>query len=140
MSNDTANDIFKREHKKISETKGGRYVIPMDEDGTAISIDTSELAKESKQLPDGHNVTVVNPTADPETGLAKDETLIDGSQVAKIKETSPTDATKSNASLVLTYTAGNLTKVTKTIGTTSYEKTLTWTDGALTAVSAWSAV
>lgn len=32
-------------------------------------------ATEEKQLPDGHNVTVTNPTADPETGLAKEATL-----------------------------------------------------------------
>ena len=33
-------------------------------------LDLSTLAKESKQLPDNHQVTVSNPTADPETGLA----------------------------------------------------------------------
>ena len=30
------------------------------------------FATEAKQLPDGHNVTVANPTANPETGLAKE--------------------------------------------------------------------
>ena len=36
----------------------------------SITIDTSDLATAAKQLADNHNVTVSNPTADPETGLA----------------------------------------------------------------------
>ena len=43
-----------------------------------------------------------------------------------------------NPSLVLTYTNGNLTKVEKTIGATTYTKNLTYTDGNLTVVSVWS--
>lgn len=45
-----------------------------------------------------------------------------------------------NASAVYTYTSGNLTKITKTIGTTSYEKTFTYTGDDLTGSSAWSEV
>ena len=36
---------------------------------TLVDIDT--LATSAKQLPDGHNVTLTNPPADPQTGLAK---------------------------------------------------------------------
>lgn len=44
-----------------------------------------------------------------------------------------------NASLTLTYDSdGNLQTLTKTIGATTYTKTFTWTNGSLTAVSAWS--
>jgi len=44
-----------------------------------------------------------------------------------------------NGSLVITYDASNQpTKIEKTIGSTTYTKTLTWTDGVCTAVSAWS--
>ena len=39
-------------------------------DDTSLSGDTSDLATSAKQLADNHNVTVSNPTADPETGLA----------------------------------------------------------------------
>ena len=57
----------------------------------------------------------------------------------KIKETAPTDATKTNPSLVLAYDVdGNLSTITKTIDSTSYVKTLTYTDGVLTNVSEWS--
>ena len=47
-------------------------------------------------------------------------------------------AIQGNSSLALTYTAGNLTKIEKTVGATTYTKTLTWTDGNLTATSTWS--
>ena len=58
-----------------------------------------------------------------------------------IVETAPTDTTKLNPSLDLTYTDGNLTKVEKTIGSTVYEKTLTYDiDGNLETVSVWSEV
>lgn len=58
----------------------------------------------------------------------------------ELQETAPTDASKNNGSYALTYTAGDLTKITVTIGGTAYEKTLTYTSGDLTAISAWSAV
>jgi YD repeat-containing protein len=44
-----------------------------------------------------------------------------------------------NPSLSLTYDGdGNLTTIEKTIGATTYTRTLTWVDGVLTTVSAWS--
>lgn len=42
-----------------------------------------------------------------------------------------------NPSLVLGYTGDNLTTITKTIGATSYVKTLTYSGSVLTNVSAW---
>jgi len=43
----------------------------------------------------------------------------------------------SDASFVLTYTDNDLTAVTKTVGGTSWVKTLTYTDNDLTSVSGW---
>ena len=48
-------------------------------------------------------------------------------------------AIQGNASLVLTYNAsGQLTALEKTIGSTTYTKSFTWTDGNLTGISNWS--
>ena len=74
------------------------------------------------------------------SSLATSANQTNGSQQIKIKETVPTDGTKVNSSIALSYTSGNLTKIEKTIGAVTYEKVLTWTDGVLTAVSAWSVV
>jgi len=62
-----------------------------------------------------------------------------GTQQAKVKETAPTDATKNNGSLVLTYTGDNLTTIAKTISGTTYNKTLAYTGARLDSVSAWVA-
>lgn len=44
-----------------------------------------------------------------------------------------------NSSLALTWNAdGTLATIAKTIGATTYTKTFTWTDGNLTAISAWA--
>jgi hypothetical protein len=57
----------------------------------------------------------------------------------EIKEKPPTDSTKTNGSLVLAYTSGNLTTITKTIDGTNYQKTLTYdVNDNLETVSAWS--
>lgn len=45
-----------------------------------------------------------------------------------------------NPTITITYTGGIMTKLTKVIGTTSYEKSFTWTNGVLTNISAWSEV
>ena len=75
------------------------------------------------------------------SGASTSDNQTNGSQQAKIKETVPTDGTKVNASIALTYTSGNLTKIEKTIGSTVYEKTLTYdVDGNLETVSVWSEV
>lgn len=57
-----------------------------------------------------------------------------------IDELEPTNSLLNNPSAVYTYTDGNLTKITKTIGETSYEKTFTYTGDDLTGSSAWSEV
>lgn len=70
-----------------------------------------------------YDVTVVEPlTLNPVTGNLERGTAIQG-----------------NASLVISHDVdGNVTTIEKTIGATTYTKTLTWTDGVCTAVSAWS--
>ena len=54
------------------------------------------------------------------------------------KPSSPSTPTKgTNPSLVLGYTGDLLTTITKTIGATSYVKTLSYTSDVLTGVSVW---
>lgn len=49
-------------------------------------------------------------------------------------------AIQGNSSLVLGYDgSGNLTTIEKTIGSTVYTKTLSYTDGRLTGITTWSA-
>ena len=51
----------------------------------------------------------------------------------------PTDSAKANGSIVITYNVSDQPiKIEKTIGATTYTKTLTWTGTVCTAVSAWS--
>ena len=50
---------------------------------------------------------------------------------------SPLPTAGNNPSLALEYTGDNLTKLTKTIDGTSYEKTLSYTGSDLTGVSSW---
>jgi len=50
-------------------------------------------------------------------------------------------AIQGNPSMAFTWDVdGNLETITKTIGAKTYSKTFTWTDGNLTAISAWSLV
>lgn len=56
----------------ISVSSGGGIGERANENLDAIKANTTGLATSAKQLPDNHNVTVSNPTADPETGLAKE--------------------------------------------------------------------
>lgn len=62
-----------------------------------------------------------------------------GSQGALIvKNVGDNGSTVENASLVLTYDMnGNISTITKTVGTTVSVKTLTYTEGVLTSVSEW---
>jgi hypothetical protein len=113
-----------RERDKFEEVSGKTTV--------RVKVDSSVIpdgsATSAKQLPDNHNVTVSNPTADPETGLSKDATLTDGSQVTKIKETLPTDSSKNNSSTVISgfSSQGDDLTFTDTIGDTAVVKTWTW--------------
>jgi len=55
-----------------------------------------------------------------------------------VKNVGDSGSTTENASLVLAYDEdGNIETITKTVGTTVSVKTLTYTDGVLTGVSAW---
>jgi len=55
-----------------------------------------------------------------------------------IKEKVPVDDTKVNPSTVLGYDVDdNLSTITRTIGTTEYQQTLTYTAGVLTGISEW---
>ena len=53
-------------------------------------------------------------------------------------ETERQTALQGNSSLTLSYTDGNLTTLEKTIGSTTYTKTFSWTGDELTGVSSWS--
>jgi len=46
--------------------------------------------------------------------------------------------TETNPSFVYTYTSGDLTKITMTIGAVEYEKTFTWDGDDLTGETVWS--
>lgn len=63
-----------------------------------------------------------------------------GNQQTKIKETSPVDSTKTNPIYFLTYTGDLLTQIDMKIGDIFYRKTLSYTNGKLTSVSAWQEV
>lgn len=55
-----------------------------------------------------------------------------------VKNVGDSGSTTENASLVLAYDVdGNISTITKTVGTTVSVKTLTYTDGILTNISAW---
>jgi hypothetical protein len=47
-------------------------------------------------------------------------------------------AIQGNGSLALTWTDGNLTRIVKTIGATTYTKTFSYSGGNLTGISTWS--
>jgi len=47
-------------------------------------------------------------------------------------------AIQGNGSYAFTWTSGDLTKIEKTVGATTYTKTLTYTSGNLTAITTWS--
>jgi hypothetical protein len=60
----------------------------------------------------------------------------DGSINSGIKETPPTDPTKNNSSIALSYDgSGNLQYIDETIGVDVYRTTFTFTGGKITGVS-----
>lgn len=70
-------------------------------------------------------------------GSAKQILKVDSNGNLNVVSPLPTSGT--NGSLSITYDASNNpTTIEKTIGGVTYTKTLTWTDGVCTAVSAWS--
>ena len=64
--------------------------------------------------------------------------LTNGNQISKIQETPPTDDTKLNPSLSLSYDgSGNLTAITKVIDGDEYVKTLIYEGSVLVSVTPW---
>lgn len=64
--------------------------------------------------------------------------LTNGNQVSKIQETPPTDDTKLNPSLSLSYDgSGNLTTITRVIDGDEYVKTLIYEGSVLVSVTPW---
>jgi len=72
-----------------------------------------------------------------DTGALKNVILQNGSIPVIPQETAPIDTSKLNGSLVLGYNTGILVTLTKVIGATSYQKTLSYTGTDLTGVSSW---
>lgn len=70
----------------------------------------------------------------------EEHTHVDGSGFKKVvvKETIPTSPFSNNASLTLVYLDGDLIRIEKTIGATTYTKTFTYDEGELIGVSVWS--
>lgn len=85
-------------------------------------------------IPEEKIVKIVDATVHTR-GATVEQVGSQGALITKIIST-PVDADK-NGSIVLAYTDGNLTSLTKTIGSVSYVKTLTYTDNVLTNISAW---
>jgi len=64
--------------------------------------------------------------------------LTNGNQISKIQETPPTDDTKLNPSLSLSYDgSGNLTTITRVIDGDEYVKTLVYEGSVLVSVTPW---
>lgn len=61
--------------------------------------------------------------------------------VLTVQDAVPTDSTKNNPSSSITYDDSDQpTTIDMTIGATTYRRTLTWTDGKMTGISAWAVV
>lgn len=69
--------------------------VKVDDDETQTKLDTIA----GNQLPDNHQVTVSNPTADPETGLAKDATLTNNTQTTQLVDAGGEAATVTGGKL-----------------------------------------
>lgn len=50
---------------------------------------------------------------------------------------SPLPTSGQNPEIDIAYTSGNPTTITKTVGSTQYQKTITYTDGKATNISTW---
>lgn len=74
------------------------------------------------------------------TNPATSDNQTNGNQQTKIKETVPTDSTKNNSSIALSYDgSGNLQYIDETIGTDVYRTTLTY-NGSNVLIGVSSAV
>jgi len=90
------NSVIDREKQKFVEDDSGDVAVRVKS-----SLDTPPLpsgaATAAKQLPDNHQVTVSNPTTNPETGLAtsakQDDIITELQLKADLTETQPVDIT-----------------------------------------------
>jgi hypothetical protein len=65
-----------------------------------------------------------------------DSSITNGTQVTQIKETPPTDSTKNNAAITLTYSGNYVSTIKTTINSVDYTRTLSYdVTGKLTGVS-----
>jgi len=129
------NDVRDREYKKFVEDGSGDVAVrnKISESalpsGAATSAKQDDIITELSQKLESSDIS----------SLATSANQTNGTQQTKVKETAPTDATKVNDSLVLSYDgSNNLTTIAKTIDGVTYTKTLTYTGSNLTGVSSWS--
>ena len=120
------NDSVQRDLQLIEQTEAAAGQNSEVAIAVALVEDAAGLATSAKQ-------TTLNNL------VATAAIQVDGTQQAKVKETAPTDATKNNPALTLTYTGDNLTTISKVIGGTTYNKVLAYTGSVLDSVSAWVA-
>lgn len=85
----------------------------------------------------GGDVSVTNLKPDGSNKMPSLDTVGHAGYVIPVEKI-PTDASKNNPSIAITVTNGTITQIVKTIGGNTYTKTITWTNGFITAVSAWS--
>jgi len=64
--------------------------------------------------------------------------IVDSVHAKKVFPIALPPTAQTNASYVLTYTSDELTGIAMTIGTTVYNRTLTWTSNSVTAISVWT--
>jgi len=130
-----AAQTHQREHDKFVESGGETAIRVVSDNNTAV---ITNLPTEFP-LPSAQVTTLTPPAAI--TGFATASNQTGGSQVAKIKETVPTDALNNNASLTISnadMVEDSTKTITKTIGATSYTKTLSINAGGdVIGVSAW---
>lgn len=112
---------------------------------SAVTFTDSQNKKTSALVDEDRHVQVDVLTAPPVTidtsELATSAKQSDGSQVTKVLETIPTDATKNNSSTLLSFNAGGeLVYADETIGTKTYRTTFTRTDMVIDSTLPISAV
>jgi len=123
-----------------------RWQTPADADRVTLVDENGNLINESHPLPTSATIELsgVNIEAvaikDGTTDSQRAAVDSDGSLHVKIQEVEPLSATTVNPSYIYTWTGNNLTKIRKTIGSNSWEKTLSYTNNNLTSVSGWVSV
>jgi YD repeat-containing protein len=96
------------------------------------------MAQNTKSVPGIKNSeqTILNTSFDEDFGVLAVELLSHNPISDTLERVS---SIQGNPSLALTYDGSDqLTTIEMTIGSTTYTKTLTWTDGLVTNISTWS--